>query len=175
MNPWHDISWGDSLETVNSIIEIPKGACAKYELDKESGLLKLDRILYSAVHFPANYGLIPQTLAEDSDPLDIIVISEIPFVPMCVVKATVIGSMQMIDQGAHDDKIIAVATDDQNVNYAKDISDLPQHFLDKLKNFFEEYKKLEKKAVTVNCFQNKKEALRIIEQCIARYNDTFGT
>lgn len=110
MNPWHDVSPGDNLPvTVNAIIEIPKNTRAKYELDKESGLLKMDRVIYSSMYYPHNYGFIPKTYCDDNDPLDILVISQIPIVSMCIVEAKIIGVMRMVDQGEADDKIIAVA------------------------------------------------------------------
>ncbi|MGB5024377.1 MAG: inorganic diphosphatase, partial [Saprospiraceae bacterium] len=118
MNPWHDVSPGEQTpEFVNGIIEIPKGTRAKYEIDKVSGLLKLDRVLYSSVYYPANYGFIPRTLCEDKDPLDILVLSQLEFVPLCLVSAKVIGVMRMSDQGDADDKIIAVCAGDPSVNH----------------------------------------------------------
>src|SRR5689334_13245376 len=112
-NPWHSVSVGKKApETVNGIIEIPKGSRAKYELDKESGLLKLDRVLYSSVFYPANYGFIPQTYCDDNDPLDILILSQVEIVPLCIVPARVVGVMRMIDGGEADDKIIAVAAGD---------------------------------------------------------------
>lgn len=136
MNPWHDVSPGDHTpELVNGIIEIPKGTRAKYEIDKVSGLLKLDRVLYSSVYYPANYGFIPRTLCEDKDPLDILVLSQLEFVPLCLVSAKVIGVMRMVDQGDADDKIIAVCAGDPSVNHINDISELPKHFISELRNF----------------------------------------
>ena len=124
-NPWHMVSPGENIpQTVNGIIEIPKGSRGKYELDKESGMLKLDRVLYSSVYYPANYGFIPKTYCDDNDPLDILIISQIDVVPMCLVEAKVIGVMRMLDNGEADDKIIAVAANDMSVNYINDISEL---------------------------------------------------
>jgi inorganic pyrophosphatase len=174
-NPWHSVSYGENVpETVNAIIEIPKASRAKYELDKESGLLKLDRVLYSSVYYPANYGFIPRTYCDDKDPLDILVLSQIDIVPMCVVEAKVIGVMQMIDNGEADDKIIAVAANDMSVNYMNDISDLPPHFVKELKAFFEDYKRLENKSVKIENFQNKETALNIINQSIEDYRLNFN-
>jgi len=137
MNPWHNVGFGEnSPSIINGIIEIPKGSRAKYELDKESGLLKLDRVLYSSVYYPANYGFIPQTYCDDKDPLDILIISQVDVVPMCIVEAKVIGVMRMIDGGEADDKIIAVAAGDPSVNHFNDISELPQHFISEIRNFF---------------------------------------
>ena len=125
-NPWHNVSAGDNIPNeVIGIIEIPKGTRAKYELDKESGLLKLDRVLYSSVYYPANYGFIPQTYCDDKDPLDILILSQIDIVPMCIVPAKIIGVMRMLDNGEADDKIIAVAVGDPSVSHINDISELP--------------------------------------------------
>ena len=152
-NPWHNVSIGDNLPgVVNGIIEIPKGSRAKYELHKESGILKLDRVLFSSVYYPANYGFIPRTYCDDNDPLDILVLSQIEIVPMCIVSAKVIGVMRMVDGGDADDKIIAVAEGDTSVNHINDISELPAHFISEMKNFFENYTKLEKKEVVVEQF-----------------------
>lgn len=173
-NPWHNVSPGSKLpETVNGIIEIPKGTRAKYELDKESGLLRLDRVLYSSVYYPANYGFIPQSYCDDNDPLDILILSQIDIVPMCIVPAKVIGVMRMLDNGEADDKIIAVAVGDPSVSHINDISELPQHFISELRNFFEDYKKLENKTVVVEEFFDRKTAIEIIQESFKMYNDNF--
>ena len=169
-NPWHRVSIGENApDLVNGIIEIPKNTRAKYELDKETGMLKMDRVLYSAMYYPANYGFIPQTYCDDNDPLDILVLSQVTIVPMCLVNAKVIGVMRMLDGGELDDKIIAVANDDMSVNHINDISQLPGHFFKELKNFFEDYKKLENKKVLVEDFQNAQVAKEVIEQSILDY------
>ncbi|QEH42843.1 inorganic diphosphatase [Chitinophaga sp. XS-30] len=174
-NPWHNVSPGENApQVVTGIIEIPKGSRAKYELDKESGLLKLDRVLYSSVYYPANYGFIPQTYCDDHDPLDILILSQIDCVPLCIMDAKVIGVMQMIDSGEADDKIIAVAAHDMSVNHINDISELPPHFIHEMRHFFEEYKRLENKTVKVAEFQNKAVAERIIMESFDLYNTTFG-
>lgn len=174
MNPWHDVSPGkETPETVNAIIEIPKGSRAKYELDKESGLLKLDRVLYSAIYYPANYGFIPKSYGDDHDPLDILVLSQIDFVPLCLVKANVIGVMRMVDSGEGDDKIIAVASNDVSVNFIKSVKELPVHFIQELRQFFEEYKKLEKKTVVVDEFQDKDVAIEIVKNSFIHYRNSF--
>lgn len=169
-NPWHHVSPGDHIpQEITGIIEIPKGSRAKYELDKESGLLRLDRVLYSSVYYPANYGFIPQTYCDDGDPLDILILSQIEFTPLCIVNAKVIGVMRMIDQEEADDKIIAVAADDVSVNHINDISELPPHFTKEMKHFFEEYKTLENKKVSVEEFQGKEIAEKIILQGLEDY------
>ncbi len=171
-NPWHTVNIGDNAPViVNGIIEIPKNTRAKYELDKESGLLKLDRVLYSSMNYPANYGFIPKTYCDDNDPLDILILSQITIVPMCIVSAKVIGAMRMLDGGEHDDKIIAVAENDMSVNHFNDISELPEHFINELRSFFEDYKKLENKTVKVKDFQNAEVAKDIVTQSIYDYKD----
>ncbi|MCA8832248.1 inorganic diphosphatase [Hymenobacter pini] len=173
-NPWHDVERGeDAPKVVNGIIEIPKGSKGKYELDKDSGLLKLDRVLFSAVHYPAAYGFIPKTYCDDKDPLDILVLCSVDIVPMCLVEAKVIGVMQMIDQDEEDDKIIAVAANDVSVNHYNDIADLPPHTLLEMQRFFEDYKALEHKQVTVERFMGREDAYRIIEDSIKLYEETF--
>lgn len=142
-NPWHTVSYGaNAPEVVNAVIEIKKGSKGKYELDKESGLLKLDRVLYGAVHYPANYGFIPQTYCDDKDPLDILVLCSVEIEALSLVDAKVVGVLTMIDQGEMDDKIIAVALKDPSVNYINDISEMPKHILNEVHQFFEDYKKL---------------------------------
>ena len=152
----------DIPEIVNSIIEIPKGSKAKYELDKKSGLLRLDRVLFSAVHYPANYGFIPQTYCEDNDPLDILVICSIDVDPLCIIETKVLGVMHMVDDEMKDDKIIGVAKNDIALNYINELTELPPHTMVELQRFFEDYKKLENKHVTVKNFLGKKEAFKII-------------
>lgn len=171
-NPWHHVSKGDDIpNVVNGIVEIPKGTRAKYELDKDSGMLRLDRIIYSSMYYPANYGFIPQTYCEDKDPLDILVITNNKIVPMCIVPAKVIGVMQMLDNGEADDKIIAVCAGDPSINHINDISELPPHSLDELRNFFEDYKKLEKsKEVKVEDFLGREVALQIIQDSFDLYD-----
>lgn len=174
-NPWHSVNPGDNApNVVNGIIEIPTATRAKYELDKESGLLKLDRVLYSSIYYPANYGFIPQTYCDDNDPLDILILSQITIQPLCIVSAKVIGAMRMMDNGEHDDKVIAVVADDMSVNHFNDISELPVHFLKELRNFFEDYKKLENKTVIVEDFQNAKVAKEIITQSFLDYKELMN-
>lgn len=173
-NPWHNVGIGNEQpDIVQAIIEIPQRSKAKYELDKQSGLLRLDRVLYSSVHYPVNYGFIPQTLGEDHDPLDIFVFSQIAIQPLCIVRAKIIGVMRMIDNNEADDKIIAVAEDDMSVAHINTVDELPLHLKSELKNFFEDYKKLEKKTVKVKEFQGKKVAIGILEKAVDDYNHKF--
>jgi len=174
LHPWHGAHYGDgSPETVNALIEIPQGSRTKYEIDKPTGLLKLDRVIHSSFHYPVNYGFIPQTLGEDGDPLDILVLCSQSIQALCLVQATVIGNMQMIDTGEKDDKIIAVATKDPSVNHITSIEELPPHFISELRNYFEQYKVLENKQVQIENFQSKEEAYKIIHEAIALYRTKF--
>lgn len=174
LHPWHEAPVGSNPpEFVNGIIEISTGMRTKYEVDKETGLLKLDRILYSAVYYPANYGFIPQTLGDDKDPLDIMILCREPIQPLCLVPARVIGVMRMVDQGLADDKILAVSENDANTKHLKDISELATHFKLELKEFFESYKKLENKVVTVPDFQGRETAQIIIQRAIEYYKSEF--
>jgi inorganic pyrophosphatase len=175
-HPWHSIEPGEDAPVyVRSIIEIPKGSKGKYEMDKNSGLLRLDRVLFSSVHYPANYGFIPQTYCDDHDPLDILVICSIDVFPMCIIEAKVIGAMEMVDEEERDDKIIAVAKNDMSVNYINDLSELPPHTLVELKRFFEDYKNLEHKHVLVDQFMNRQKAYEIIDESIRLYKDKKAT
>jgi inorganic pyrophosphatase len=176
LHPWHGAHYGTkNPEVVNGLIEIPKGSRNKYEIDKPTGLLKLDRVIHSSFHYPINYGFIPQTLGEDGDPLDILVFCSEVIDPLCLVQAKVIGNMQMIDCGQMDDKIIAVATKDPGVNFIENVDDLPKYYTDQLRNFFEQYKVLENKEVIIDQFQEKEKAYEIIEASIVRYSNEFGT
>jgi inorganic pyrophosphatase len=175
LHPWHSADYGDNAPSqVNAVIEIPQGSRAKYEIDKKTGLLKLDRVIYSSFHYPVNYGFIPQTLGEDGDPLDILVLCSQAIQALCLVQATVIGNMQMIDSGEKDDKIIAVATKDPSVNHITSIEEMPPHFLNELRNYFEQYKVLENKQVQIEDFQNKETAYDIIKEAIAFYKKSFS-
>jgi inorganic pyrophosphatase len=174
LHPWHGADFGKNApQEVNALIEISKGSKCKYEIDKPTGLLKLDRVIYSSFHYPINYGFIPKTLGEDNDPLDILVLCSESIAPLCLVKATVIGNMQMIDNGEKDDKIIAVATNDPSVNHIKNIDQLPEHFINVLKNYFENYKVLENKLVEIDKFQDKETAYKVIEESVALYKTKF--
>ncbi|RYZ92797.1 MAG: inorganic diphosphatase [Proteobacteria bacterium] len=168
MNPWHDIKV-ESETLLPAVIEIPSGAKEKFELDKETGLIIVDRVLYGSVHYPANYGFIPRTYCEDGDPLDILVLGQARVFPRCIMRAIPIGCMRMLDQGKLDDKIIAVHADDPAYNHYSDISELPPHLSREVKNFFEIYKQLEDKVVEVREFKNKSEALAVIRQAFEDY------
>ena len=172
-HPWHDIFFGDeSPQIVQAIIEISRGSKAKYEVDKESGLLKLDRVLHAAFYYPINYGFIPKTYAGDNDPLDILVLSQIDFEPLSIVTAKVIGVMRMIDKGI-DDKIIAVCQNDISVSHINSLEELPPHLMSEIKHFFEQYKKLEQTSVKVDEFYGKEKAYEIINESILDYKNKF--
>jgi len=174
LHPWHEVSVGENPPFhVNAIIEIPRGSKAKYEIDKKSGLIKLDRVIYASMYYPLNYGFIPQTLGEDHDPLDIVVLTQVEVVPRCLIPSKVIGVMRMIDRGEADDKIIAVAEQDPSVSHIEDVSDLPDYLVTELKHFFENYKTLENKKVIVDDFLDRKKAAEILEQSIELYKTTF--
>jgi inorganic pyrophosphatase len=173
-HPWHGAHYGEQApQKVNALIEIPQGSRAKYEVDKTTGLLRLDRVIYSSFHYPVNYGFIPQTLGQDSDPLDILVLCSQSIQSLALVEANVIGNMQMIDSGQKDDKIIAVASKDPSVSHYQKMEDLPQHFLLELRNFFEQYKVLENKKVEIDNFQDKDTACKIITEAINFYKEYF--
>lgn len=173
-HPWHNVSPGEDLPSVvNAIIEIPKGSKAKYEIDKASGLIKLDRVLFSSVMYPANYGFIPQTYCDDKDPLDILVLCSVDVYPLTIIEAKVIGVMHMVDQGEQDDKIIAVAKNDMSVNYIDDLADLPPHTMTEIVRFFKDYKALEDKNVSIEHLLGKRYAIKVIEEAIALYDTTF--
>lgn len=169
-HPWHGVTPGKECPVyVNCVIEIPKGSKGKYEIDKRSGMLLLDRVLFSSVHYPANYGFIPQTLADDHDPMDVLVFCSIDVYQMCIIEAKVIGVMEMIDGTEKDEKIIAVARNDMSVNYINELSELPPHTLVELRRFFEDYKQLEHKNVTVEKFMDREKAYSVISESIDRY------
>src|ERR1700747_2850258 len=170
MNAWHDVSPGSDLpRDFQAVIEIPLGSNVKYELDKPSGLLKVDRITPPAMFYPANYGFIPQTYAEDNDPLDVLVLCQEAVQPLALIKARAIGLMTMIDSGASDDKVIAVATNDPEFREYVEARDLPPHRLLVLKRFFSDYKQLEGKQVQVEDIRPAYAAMNIIEKSLARY------
>lgn len=175
MNIWHDIS-GDRInkDRFVSVIEIQKNGRNKYELDKETGMLKLDRVLYTATHYPANYGFIPRTYAGDGDPLDVVLICQEGIVPLTLVESYPIGVLKMVDNGEEDEKIIAIPVNDPYLNGYKNITDLPAQLLDEIMHFFEVYKQLEGKVTTVDKMLGRADAEEIIEKCIRNYNNKFG-
>src|SRR5580700_11759626 len=169
-HPWHDIPVEEPIEEgFPAFIEIPKGSKLKYELDKETGLLKVDRVLFSAVHYPANYGFIPRTYCDDGDPLDVLVLGQEAVVPMCIMRARAIGRMQMVDEKGLDDKIIAVHLDDPAVRETSHIRELPPHTLKELERFFLDYKTLENKRVEVDEFDGPYESIRVIREALEGY------
>lgn len=171
MHPWHDIYVDETLTTdaFPVVIEVPRGSVNKYELDKESGLLRLDRVLYSAVFYPANYGFIPRTFCDDGDPLDALVLGQEPVYPMTVVEARAIGVMRMRDEKGIDDKIIAVSVRDPAINEVTSHEQLPAHQLRQIKRFFEDYKQLEHKQVEVEDYLGANEALQILAESLDLY------
>ncbi len=175
MNPWHDMQIGNlAPKVISAIVEVPKSSKIKYEMDKETGMIRVDRILFSSVHYPANYGFIPQTYGEDNDPLDILVLGQEAFVPLAVVRASPIGLMKMLDQGQVDDKIIAVHTDDAEYNHIESLEDLPPHRMKEIRVFFEHYKELENKVVNVENLFNREAAYNVIKKASDLYKQKFS-
>ena len=175
MNIWHDIPPAEvTPEDFTAVIEISKHSNCKYELDKRTGLLRLDRVLYTATHYPANYGFIPRTYADDGDPLDVLVLCSEAIQPMTLVRVFPIGAMRMIDGGALDDKIIAVPFSDPSYNKIHSIDELPHHIFDEMMHFFTVYKQLEHKQTAVKELFTREEALRIISGSIEQYEKEFG-
>lgn len=168
MNAWHDIPV-TNVELVPALIEIPSGSKTKFEIDKPTGLLKVDRVLYGSVHYPSNYGFIPQTYCDDKDPLDILVLGQATVYPLSIMRAIPIGVMRMLDQGEGDDKVIAVHADDPSYNHYRDISELAPHIMIEIKNFFETYKILESKKVEISGIEGRAGALRVIQEALDLY------
>ncbi|MEW6412506.1 MAG: inorganic diphosphatase [Candidatus Zixiibacteriota bacterium] len=169
-NPWHEVSPGSHIEdSFFAIIEIPKGSKNKYELDKKTGLLLADRVLYSSVHYPANYGFIPQSFCDDGDPLDVLVLCQEPITPLCMVECKAIGVITMRDEKGQDDKIIAVHAHDPAYNSYHDISALPPHVIKELQRFFEDYKILEHKEVIVDSLRGRVDAVNSIKDALKLY------
>ena len=170
MNIWHDIDEKRITPvSFEALIEIPRGSKAKYELDKDTGLLRLDRVLYTSTVYPANYGFIPRTYADDGDPLDVLILCNEVIYPMTLVRCYPIGVIKMIDEGERDEKIIAIPEKDPNYNVYHDISELPQHIFEEMMHFFEVYKKLEHKKTTVREISHREEAERIVKKCMENY------
>lgn len=175
MNIWHDVDPSRiKPEHFIACIEIAKGGKNKYELDKETGFLILDRVLFTSTHYPANYGFIPRTFAEDLDPLDVLVLCQEPIDPLTLVRCKPIGVIKMIDSDAIDEKIIAVAENDPSINGYEDISQLPHHLFDEISHFFEVYKQLEGKKTSVKEVLGHKDAVKIIQESIISYQKKYG-
>lgn len=173
MNFWHDISSGDE-NVLNVIIEIPKLSRVKYELDKETGLIKMDRVLYSPMHYPTNYGFVPQTLWDDGDPLDVLVLGHEPLIPGCLIEARPVAMLPVIDGGDDDVKILAVPVEDPRLNKISDISDIEPHLLEEIRHFLKVYKDLQKKEVTVGEWQGTKNALAAVKKSREMYEKKYG-
>jgi len=171
MHPWHDVYIDEAVVSshIPAVIEVPKGSKNKYELDKETGLLRLDRVLYSAVHYPANYGFLPRTYCDDGDLLDVLVISQEPVHPLTIVEARPVACMRMRDDKGVDDKVIAVSASDPYFEEVRDITDLPKHTLREMKRFFQDYKVLEKKEVIVDDFLAYDDTVNVIHESLALY------
>src|SRR5690348_644588 len=170
IHPWHDVTPGENApREFRVVVEIPLGSNVKYELDKPTGMLKVDRIIHSAVFYPANYGFIPQTLAEDDDPLDVLVLCQEAVQPLALIDARAIGIISMRDAGVRDDKVIAVAVGDPEFNTYKEVRDLPPHRLEVLKRFFQDYKLLEGKSVRVGGIHDSGNAVKVVDAAIKRY------
>lgn len=173
-NIWHDIDpHRITPEDFIAVIEIPKGSKKKYELDKETGLIILDRILYTSTHYPCNYGFIPRTYGDDGDPLDVLVLCSEEIEPLSLVRCYPIGVIRMKDNGKLDEKIIAIPFNDPNYNTYHDITDLPAHVFQEMQHFFSVYKTLENKETVVDEAQGRDDAVDVIRACIVHYRDTF--
>jgi inorganic pyrophosphatase len=173
-NLWHDISFGKDENLFNVIVEIPKLSRVKYELDKDTGLIHVDRVLYSPMHYPANYGFVPQTLWDDGDPLDVLVMAHEPFVPGCLVQVRPIGVMNMTDDGDSDAKVLAVPAKDPRFNGINDISQLEPHTLEEISHFFKVYKDLQKKEVEVGEWRNAEEAKKDFVHSRKLYTEKYN-
>ncbi|MFT6146273.1 MAG: inorganic pyrophosphatase [Myxococcota bacterium] len=171
IHPWHDLPNNPDTadEMFNCVIEIPRGSKVKYEMDKPTGMLRVDRVLYSSMVYPANYGFIPRSYCDDGDPLDVLVLGQEPVAPMCIMRARAIGVMHMLDEGKGDDKIIAVHVDDPAVNTYQDICELPPHLAREISSFFESYKVLENKTVEVDPLIGRDAANKCIQESFKLY------
>jgi inorganic pyrophosphatase len=174
-HPWHDVPIGDDVpDEFKVVIEVSKGSKVKYELDKDTGLLEVDRILYSSVVYPENYGFIPQTLADDDDPLDVIVLMQEPVQPMSLLEVRPIGIMPMVDEGENDENIICVHVEDPQYEKFTNVDQLPEHRLREIQQFFMEYKNLENKEVEVGDIQGPDEAKKYVQHSIEQYKKQFS-
>ena len=170
MHAWHDVPWGEDVhDHFQVVIEIPEGSKIKYELDKPTGLLRVDRLLYSAVHYPANYGFIPQTYCDDGDPLDVLMLCQEPLAPLSIARCRAIGVIPMADEKGIDDKIVGVHVDDPQYEHYVDISELPPHVLAELRRFFLDYKVLEKKEVRIEALRGREAAEEVVRAAIRLY------
>jgi inorganic pyrophosphatase len=175
MNIWHDMNPAEITPTdFSAVIEISKDSQCKYELDKHTGLLRLDRVLYTATHYPANYGFIPRTFADDGDPLDVLVLCARPIQPLTLVRVYPIGVMRMLDDGRMDDKIIAIPFSDPTYNNIRSIDEMPSHIFDEIMHFFSVYKQLENKQTAVKTLFGPEKARQIIAEAIECYEQTYG-
>ena len=174
MNIWHDMNPKEITPTdFSAVIEISKGSRCKYELDKHTGLLRLDRVLYTSTHYPASYGFIPRTFADDGDPMDVLVLCNEPIQPLTLVRVYPIGVMRMLDDGHIDDKIIAVPFTDPNYNTYRSIDELPAHIFDEIMHFFKVYKQLENKQTDIKELYNREEAEKIVKEAIDGYIEKY--
>jgi len=173
VNLWHDIDRKDT-EEFNVIVECPKQSRVKYEVDKETGLIKFDRVLYSPMHYPADYGFIPQTLWDDEDPLDVLVLTHEPLVPGCLVKCRPVGLLEMVDDGDDDVKVLAVPVKDPRFEQVNDLSDVPPHQLKEIKHFFQVYKDLQGKEVKVGDWKSQSEAVAAVKKSHDLYDKEFS-
>ena len=174
MNPWHDLSLGDRLpDYFPAVIEVPKGSKNKYELDKASGMIRVDRVLFSSIHYPANYGFIPRSFCDDDDPLDVLVLGQESVVPLTILTVRPIGVMKMRDQGEADDKIIAVHANDPEYSHYTSILELAPHRISELRNFFENYTALEHKEVVVDHFLDADDARQVLMAALDLYKREF--
>ena len=174
-NIWHDIDKKRITPTdFIAVIEIPKGSKKKYELDKETGLIILDRVLYTSTHYPANYGFIPRSYGDDGDPLDVLVLCSQALEPMTLVRCYPIGYISMLDGGRNDEKIIAIPFADPTYNKYRDISDLPPHIFDEMRHFFKVYKELEDKETVAGEVNGREAAVKVISDALAHYEETFS-
>ena len=174
-HPWHDVPIGDDVpDEINIVVEISKGSKVKYELDKDTGLLEVDRVLYSSVVYPENYGFIPQTLADDDDPLDAIVLMQEPIQPMSLLEVRPIGLLPMVDEGENDENILCVHVEDPQYEAFTHVNELPEHRLNEIKQFFKEYKNLEGKEVEVGEISGPEDAFEYIRRAMERYKKQFS-